>query len=790
MSPGAAHHARAVLEFVRVLERVAGRAGSPAGRDRVLALEPCTDVETVRVELARVDAVRAFLGERPDAELPAVPAATGPLARLAAPGVMLEGTEIRTLGVLLAASGGLRRMVEGADVADDLIDRLLHVPELEQRIDREIAPDGSVRDNASRELARIRRSLNGTRGEVVRALERFASELPERWQVGDASVTLRAGRYVIPVRREARSAVGGIVHDESATGGTLFVEPPAAIERMNRMRELEAEELREVRRILRATSDALAPHREGLQSAWAALAEFDSRVARARCAADWDAHVPEVFAAVASSGEADRIEIVSGRHPLLIESGEPPVPFSLTLEETERTVVVSGPNTGGKTVLLKALGLLPMLTAAGVVPPLGPGSRVPIFRAFFADIGDEQSIAHSLSTFSAHLGNLRAVLEDARTGDLVLLDEMGTGTDPAEGAALAQAILEELTRRGARCIATSHLGQLKRLDAPGSGIVNASLQFDTEGMQPTFRLVKDRPGRSYGLAIARRLGFPETVLARAEELVEDSEAAVERLLERLEADEAALGEALAAAERDRDDATRLREDWTRRDAELRDAERKAERTARKQARQLLLDARAEVEEAIRVVRSASADVVEEKASAARRQVEASIALQDKELKRSEAEVPASGSDTGVEVGATVRVGSSGGRGRVVALEGHRATVELDGGLRVHVGAADLVPSAAPERPRAGGGWSAPDIDASPEVDLRGLRLEEVETPLRRALDDAILADLPTLRVIHGKGTGALRARVQVLLEEDPRVLDLRSGGDGEGGSGVTVVRLR
>ena len=341
----------------------------------------------------------------------------------------------------------------------------------------------------------------------------------------DAAVTLRAGRYVIPIRTTARSRVGGIVHDESATRATVFVEPPEVIEFGNDLRAAEAAEQREVLRVLRELTDLLRPRRAEIAAAWEMCIAFDDLCARARYAVEVNGFVPAI-------GEGP-LKIRAGRHPLLI-GGELVVPFDLELAPDEFTVLVSGPNTGGKTVLIKAVGLLALLAQSGVVPPIGPQSSLPVFTEVFADIGDRQSIAASLSTFSAHVAALRGILDDAGPGSLVLLDEIGSGTDPAEGGALAAATLKALTRRRAVTLATTHLGALKQLAAETVGIVNASLQFDAETLTPTYRLLKGVPGRSYGLAIARRLGVAADVLAEAERAVPDAERTLDRLLAAVE----------------------------------------------------------------------------------------------------------------------------------------------------------------------------------------------------------------------------------------------------------------
>ncbi len=786
-------HALEVLEFSRVLERIAGRASSSLGAERVRGLAPWTDAAAVRAELARVGAVMRFVDEKPSWGPPAIPDARAALDDLGAAGSVLEPLELHDLQILLTGSRLLARELDARSTAygelQTLRDLLYEDRDAEDVLARSVDGEGQVLDTASKELRRIRDRLKGAHVRIVRKLEAYMRSIPERYVVADASVSIREGRYVIPVRREGKGDVGGIVHDESQTGATVFVEPPVAVELMNQLRDLEREEGREIRRILGALSDRLRPARDALRGSLDALVDFDALHARARMALEWRASVPEIL-----DPAADTLSVVRGRHPLLVgEDGTPVVPFDLQVEPGERGVVVSGPNTGGKSVFLKAIGLLAALAQSGVVPPVERGTRLPVFEAFFADIGDEQSIARSLSTFSAHLGNLSEIVQRADRSSLVLIDEMGTGTDPSEGAALARAVLEVLVERGALVIVSSHLGELKRLDTEASGIVNASLQFDSERMEPTYQLVKGRPGRSYGLAIARRLGFPPEVLNRAEGYRERGEAEMEELLGRLERREREAEELVGELEQERREAARLREEAQRRERAVREAERTSEERTREEARRVLLEAREEVEEAIREVRAASdggADL-EDVSRRARQRVEKAAHRQRSraQKKKREREV------ADISVGDRVRVHATGAKGTVVEVRQERAVVEA-GALRLELSLRDLDPvEGEPSRDRdvraRGGGWSGPTPDqAKLEVDLRGLRVDELEIALGRALDEAVLEDLAELRVIHGKGTGALRQRVGELLERDGRVRSHRLGGPGEGGAGVTVVAFR
>ena len=796
-------HALRILEFDRALEYVAGFAASRVGRRRVEGLRPQDDAVQVARELAAVDEVVRRTSGPTEAVLPSFPDGDEALARLGIEGSVLTAAELWSLGVLLEVGRGVaegwRPEGDEAPLLAELIGRVVKEEALEKRILRSVDGDGAVLDTASKDLARLRQQLQGRHTRVVRHLETVLQGLDDAHRVSDASVTIREGRYVIPVRREGKGRVGGYVHDESASGATLFVEPPSAIELMNEIRGLEREEAREVQRILRELSDACRPLSESLAGSVDALAELDSRRARALAARAWDGSRPHVGGSdpgfgdpSSEEGGSTALDIRSGRHPLLLASGIDVVPFDLRLEEGERVVLVSGPNTGGKTVFLKSVGLISALAQAGVIPPVAPGSRLPVFGSFFADVGDEQSLAQSLSTFSAHLKNLREIVDEAGRDSLVLMDELGTGTDPKEGEALSRAILETLADSGCMAVVTSHLGGLRRLAGEGSSIVNASMQFDADQMAPSYQFRKGRPGRSYGLAIARGLGFPSELLDRAEAYRDETEARLDDVLQNLEAKEretARLVEALAA---ERDRVARLTADVEGRAQSLDRAEKEHSAKLDRVARQRLLEARKEVEEAIRRLeeRVAAGAVMEEAAREARRSVEAAA-------RRFEGSAPAPAAEAARDVstlaaGTRVQLRESGAAGTVLGVEGDRVALEV-GGLRIQLPAEALerLEDQTPVTSRAKGAthW-IPQTDARTELDLRGQRADEAEAALVRALDDAALVDLGELRIIHGKGTGALKARVTQVLEADPRVEEFRPGGPGEGGHGVTVARIR
>jgi DNA mismatch repair protein MutS2 len=792
-------HALSILQFEQILDVVAGFASTSLGAARVRLRRPETDVERIEAELARVAAMRALVTGDAGWTSQLIPDIAQPLSRLRVAGTQLLGPDLYACGALLRSSrltsdalGDTKSPAVARGVLAGFRARLVIDKRQEERIERALEPDGNLRDEASPQLRRIRRDLRGAEGELVALLERAMARLEPHHRVNDASVTVRNGRYVIPVRREGRSAVGGLVHDTSGSGATLFVEPPAAIEACNRIRELEGAEAEEADRVLRELSDGLRPHAEALCDSLEVLIELDALYARARYA--------ERFGCVAVRlrPAQDGFRVRDGRHPLLLAQGGRVVPFDLELLPHERTLLVSGPNTGGKTVLLKALGLLSAMVQSGIPAPAGKESELALFDDIYADVGDEQSIEASLSTFSAHLKNLAEILRSADARCLVLIDELGSGTDPLEGAALGGAILEALTVRGTMTVATTHLGALKDLATQVPGIVNASLEFDAAALAPTYRLIKGIPGRSYGLSIARRLALPADVLDRAEERIPSIERDVSALLAELESRDASMTARERELEAQLDSVREHAQRVADRERQVRDRERAAERESRRDARRYVLEARREVEATIRALKAARADDLDGAAREARRALERTAEAQSRRLDELDREVPpgtqgdaASGNET-LRPGDAVAVAALNDRvGLVVELRD-------DDEVLIALGAVKLTyPRSALRRAESGRGADGlvppvaevPEVAVATEIDVRGMRVSEIDDRLMQALDAAIQADLHSLRIIHGKGTGALRERVAEMLTKDTRVKTFRLGLWNEGGAGVTVADL-
>lgn len=775
-------HALKALEFDRVLEIVSGYATSELGAEAVQALQPASGRAAVSEELDHVNEMVSWLIRDEEWSPPFLPDVRSPLNRLAVVGSVLSERELIGISRLLDGAREVRRsllpqssqfprlgyLASGLFFKEQLQKTLLGA------LDEETE---TLKDGASPELKRLRRSLRSDRSDLVRHLDGVINGLPERVAVPNASVTIRNGRYCIPIRREGRSGVGGIVHDESASRATLFVEPPSAIEPMNRLRELEQEEAREVERILIELADALRPHTTELTDTLRLLVELDSLYARGRYALARGGSRPKLV-----DWEEEGYSVVHGRHPLLLEGSEPLVPFDLLLNPGEYTLLITGPNAGGKTVLLKAVGLISAMAQAGILPPIGPGSQLPVFSGIFADIGDEQSIDASLSTFTGHLKNLNEILEEAGPESLCLIDEIGGATDPVEGAALARAVLTDLADHRCMTLATSHLGALNTLPGEHSGIVSAGLAFDPERLQPLYRLIKGRPGRSYALAMAQRVGFPRKVLEEAQAALSQPELDTARLLADLELKERELDERIAELERSEIELSRRLEAHKQESEEFAKQQRQIEREAHERAREFLLEARRQLDTALKEDRAA--------AQKARSELEASLREHSKALHEMNHDTAGAKARSGVfEPGDQVWITSLEREGRVAEIRGRDVVVEM-GGVKLQLTPAVLTRTSSPQ-PQAESaalhGGSEPD--ARPEIDLRGMVADEARFELIRALDSAIQAGLGELRVIHGKGTGVLRETVADHARSDRRVKSHRLGAAWEGGSGVTIIAL-
>ena len=766
---------RDLLELPAVLQRVARFASFSAAHAEVMALRPACDRLTVRARLELTAQGRQFLEVSPsftvgaarDVRDRAERAARG--ARLDPADLLDVHDHLRATRLAVAAVG--RQAVE-LPALWSLVEAASDPPDLEGRISAAINEEAEVRDEASPELARLRRMLQQSRGRLTRLLERLVQQVSAD-VLRERLVTERRGRLTVPVRRERQRDFPGVVHDVSASGLTVFMEPLAAIEAGNEIRSLEVAERQEVERILLELSAAVGAERERLHAAVQALANLDRTLAAARYAGTSQAVSPEV-------SDDTSFELQAARHPLL----ETPVPIDVHLDGTPaRALVITGANTGGKTVALKTVGLLHVMAACGLHVPAKAGSRVAVFERVVADIGDAQSIEHSLSTFASHVRNLRAMVEAAAPGALALADEIGAGTDPDEGAALGQAVIAALLERGATVVATTHHPALKAFAASHPAARNASVEFDHASLRPTYRLRLGIPGSSNALDIADRLGLEAAIVNDARARMSKGALDLERAILDAQSERTAAERERTASAQARSAAERSRREL---DAQIDELERDRDtllRDARREARELLRDARQALQQARRAARIGR--------SGDRRAARTSLEATEERLAPGSPppEGPTERDPPEVRVGDEVEADGFSGRALVLSLTDESVEVAI-GSARATFDRARLqrVFAASPRpprrRPRAPGGGG------TQEIDIRGMRADAAAEAAERSLDEALRRGAATLRIIHGKGTGVLRSVVTEVLTGHASVRQHAPAPLNEGGDGVTVVTLR
>jgi len=779
------------LEYDKIIARLTDTAATSLGKEEAGKLRPSSDVAEVKRRLAATDeAVRAVAlkGHPPFGGVTDVRPSLG-RARL---GGVLGPSELMDIAGLIMGSRRIRKYAAAvADEIDipllsDLCEPLIDAKPLEDEIRRCIDETGEVLDAASPELASIRRDIRVNEGRAREKLDSLIRSSSVQKMLQDVLITIRNDRYVIPVKQEYRSHFGGIVHDTSGSGATLFIEPEAVVQMNNKLRELKLREQKEIERILRRLSELAGEKAELLSSDAESLGYIDFIFAKAALADSMFGTLPEV-------NDQGKMRLKRARHPLIASKNV--VPIDIELGEDYSAVIVTGPNTGGKTVSLKTVGLLSLMAMSGLFIPADDGSQACVFDGIYADIGDEQSIEQNLSTFSSHMTNLIGMLSEVTSRSLVLLDELGAGTDPAEGSALAIAILEHLHGLGCRIVATTHYSELKAYAYNRDGIINASMEFDVATLRPTYRLLVGVPGRSNAFAIAERLGLPKAIIEHARGEVSEEELKVDTMIASLEQDRRRAESERQTAERLRNEVESLRQQIE--DERFRFQEQKAKlmEEAREEARQAVVKARREAEEIISDLRKLAmeegASVKEHKLIEARRKLEDSIPDPVKKPRRAQ-----EGQSAKIEAGDEVKVYSlNGQKGHVVELtSGDEALVQL-GILKMKVPLSDLEPVRKPVQAAARAAVNVTTVRRSrddnvrTELDLRGATLDEALLETDRFLDEAFLANLGSVYIIHGKGTGALRAGIQDFLRKHKHVKSYRLGNYGEGGAGVTVAEL-
>lgn len=788
-----------ILEFDRVLELLARRCEYSVARERASLIGPSGDPDQVAYLLSITREAVDLLNTNTGFSVGGV-RDIRPVLDRAARGALLLPAELGDVLDTIQAAHALRRGFFRTQTATrkhgglaEFIGAIAGLPVLEADLARTVGVHGEILDTASAELAEIRRSLKSAHSRLLDRLNRMITSGEYAGAIQDGIVTMREGRYVIPIRADHRGQVPGVVHGTSASGATLFIEPMNVVDLNNRWRELQMAEEHEVERILRACSDQVAAAAGDLGRTLEAVAAFDLALAKARLAFDLRAHEPCL---VDSPGDGEhaghprhRISLRQARHPLLDPATV--VPVDIRLGETYRILVITGPNTGGKTVALKTAGLLAMMAQSGLFIPAADGSELSVFPAIYADVGDEQSIEQSLSTFSSHMRRVIAMLRSADRDSLVLLDELGAGTDPQEGSALARAVIEALLDRGSLAIVTTHYSELKAFAYVTTGTENASVEFDVETLSPTYRLLTGIPGRSNALAIARRLGLPESVIADARRHLTPESERTEEMLAEIQIRRAAAEVAHAAVQEEREAVDRLR-----REAEetLQEADR-LKTEARQEALAEVAEELAEARGLIRRLRArATVPVAPDTAPVEIAEARTELKLVEQQVREiARRSRPAQVPRERLRIGDLVEVRSLGLNGEIVDLSEETGEADIQVGIfKLRQPVAILRRAERPgAEPVAQSRYSlppAPVVDS--ELHLRGMRAGEVYEELDRYLDAAARASLPWVRLVHGKGTGALRGVVHEVLRQHPVVDRFELAEPRAGGEGVTVAYLK
>ena len=780
------------LELDQVLALLADCAGSEGGKQSCLNLRPSSDLEEVEQLLQQTTAAYDLSTKKGYPSFASAADVSASLER-ADRGGSLQPKELLVIGGVLRCTRSVKDYItpeEKQTVLDPLFHSLTPNKYLEERILTSILSEEEIADTASSELADIRRHMRIQSGKIRDSLQKVISSPAYSKFLREPIITIRQGRYVVPVKSECKNDVPGLVHDVSATGSTYFVEPMSAVNANNALRELQLKEKKEIERILAELSSEVAAHAEDINLDYSLLVQLDVVFAKAKLAFNMRAWAPIM-------NDTGRVELRNARHPLI--DPKRVVPISLRLGTDFDTMIITGPNTGGKTVTLKTIGLLTLMAECGLHVPAGDGSVLSTFDAILADIGDEQSIAQSLSTFSSHMKTIVDVVEQCDNRTLVLYDELGAGTDPAEGAALAIALIEFSRKMGSRVVATTHYAELKLYAMRTKGVINASCEFDVETLQPTYKLLIGIPGKSNAFAISRKLGLPEDILKEAGDLVGKSDKDFEDVLAQLEQQRQQMENARMEAEKLKRETAQIKQQSEQYQEQLRKEKEKAMEAARREAQGIIDEARAaaniasEELKALRKQLQDSADTT----GINQRQAELRRTLNETEDKiRAKQPQPARPQSTReIRVGDTVELLNLGVKASVLAIN-KNGTYQLQAGIMKLTAKADeiyLLENDNPYKARGGhpahSGRAMKMAPMSSEIDLRGMDTVEAICVLDRYMDEAMRAKLSTVRIIHGKGTGALRQAVHQDLKRNKFVKSFRLGVYGEGEDGVTIAEF-
>ena len=774
------------LEYDKIRAMVAERTQCCTGRELAEAMEPVFTNGEAASQMALTAEAEKLLIRTGRSPAEGFPDMRGCLKRVHA-ALYLSPGELLGVARCLKAIRLCKEALESAEdcpLLGNLAQWLQAHRSIEEEIGRCIAGEEEISDGASPALLRIRRSMRIANDRVRERLGNMIRSATFQKYLQEPLVTIRNGRFVLPVKQEYRQNVPGLIHDQSGSGATLFIEPTAVVELGNEYKKLLGEEEEEIQRILSELTALCAPYSQDILEGLGILGQVDLAFAKARLGREMEGVQPEM-------DQQGFLRIIKGRHPLIPK--EQVVPIDVWLGEEFTTLIITGPNTGGKTVTLKTVGLFALMAQSGLFIPAQTGSRLPVFQAVYGDIGDEQSIEQSLSTFSSHMTNIVEILKQADAGSLVLLDELGAGTDPVEGAALAMSILEELHSRGCRTVATTHYSEIKAFALTRAGMENASMEFDVDRLCPTYRLFIGIPGKSNAFEISKRLGMEERLIEKAREYLKGEDVKFEDVISGAEAQRRRAEEERRLAAAERDATAKLREEMEKQRARL-EREREGLRAkAREDSRRLVNETREEMEKLVAAIRAIpgldqrAADRVIQRSRDALRKREADLAEPLEKKPQDPGAAPKQ-----VRPGETVRILSLDQKATVLSPADAKGDVQVQAGimkLTVKLKDLRLIQDTAPTK-----GVGKVQLDTQRqgglELDVRGKLVDEAILEVDRYIDNCLMSGLDQVSIIHGKGTGALRAGIQDYLKRDKRVKSYRMGAYGEGDAGVTVVTLK
>lgn len=776
------------LEYDKILAMLKERASCCISRELVDTMEPSGDFDTVERELkltAEAETLFYKTGRSPVDDFPDMRHC---LERMHAALFLSTGELLGIASCLKAAR--IAKDILAKEVGEEsylynLAGLLITHRSAEEEINRCIINEDEIFDGASPALARIRRAMRLANEKVREKLNSMIRSTAYQKYLQEPIITIRNGRFVIPVKQEYRQQVPGLIHDQSSSGATLFIEPSAAVELGNEYKKLLAEEADEIERILTELTAMLAPYADEIREDLNIMGQIDLVFAKAKLSRELNAVMPRL-------NRNNYVRIVRGRHPLI--PADRVVPIDIWIGKDYRSLIITGPNTGGKTVTLKIVGLFALMVQSGIFVPANEGSEFPVFEHIYADIGDEQSIEQSLSTFSSHMKNIVGILDKADENSLVLLDELGAGTDPIEGAALAMSILEELNDRHCICVSTTHYSEIKAFAMTHEGMENASMEFDIDRLCPTYRLYIGIPGKSNAFEISSRLGLPNSIIDKAKGFLKGEDVRFEDIISSAQSQHRIAEEERKMAEEARAELEKLRADAERERRKLNEDRNRLQAKAKEDAKRIVADTKREMEKLIVEIRSikdidrSAADRVIQAARDTLRATETAVNEKEAIKKEDNTKPPKT-----VRAGDTVNIVTLDQKATVLSVPDSKGEVMVQAGvMKLNVKLKDIrlieeKKAAAPTSGKVGLGAGK---QVGLELDVRGMLVDEANIIVDRYLDDAYNAGLSEVNIIHGKGTGALRAGVQAFLKRHPLVKGYRMGSYGEGDAGVTVVTLK